>query len=119
MYSTSFEISNRIQQIMNDLELTQNQLAKLLHITQPAISKYLQGRMPPPAVLLQLSKLSGQTIEWFLTGEKNLTNMPKKLQEKSGSYLERKSLEEKLKLLPHDITEQIEKMVDSILQNLK
>ena len=119
MYNTGFDISNRIQLVMNELQLTQHQLAKILNITQPAISKYLKGRVPPPAVLLELSNLSGQTIEWFLTGETNLKSKHKQAKEKSESYIVYKTLEEKINILPPDIKKNIENLIDSILQNLK
>jgi len=67
MYAASREISKRINFIMFELGINQIQLAKMLNITQPAISKYLKGRVPPPFVLLNLAKFSGKSIEWILT----------------------------------------------------
>ena len=64
------QIGKRIRQIMGQLDVTQQELADLLGVSQPAISIYLKGRMPPPDVLLQIARLGGTTVEWILTGDK-------------------------------------------------
>jgi len=117
MYTTNKAISERINCIMFDLGINQNQLAKMLNITRPAISKYLKGRVPPPFVLLYLSKLSGKTIEWILTGENEIITAEKKVSDNSDSYGIEKTLEEKINMLPEKIRINIEKLVDSILKN--
>ena len=109
------DISNRINRIMFDLGLNQNQLSKILNISQPAVSKYLQGRIPPPSILLQLSKYSGKTIEWFLTGETTIISKKSIVAENSVKYKVHKNLEEKIKSLPKDIQTNIEVLIDSIL----
>ena len=63
------EISARIRLLMKQMQLTQRGLAEQLNISQPAVSQYLQGRVPPPEVLWRLSRLSGRSLEWILTGE--------------------------------------------------
>ena len=65
------QIAERIQQIMRDAEMTQQDLANWLGISQPAVSQYLAGRIPPPDVLFQLSKLGKCSMEWLLTGDAN------------------------------------------------
>jgi len=55
--------------LMKQMQLTQQALAEQLNISQPAVSQYLQGRIPPPEVLLRLSRLSGRSLEWILTGD--------------------------------------------------
>ncbi len=102
---------------MNDLRLTQNQLAKILNVTQPAISKYLQGRVPPPFVLLELSRLSGKSIEWILTGDDQGKIKPQKVAESKNSYIAAGSLEAKIKLLSVNIRRKIESLIDSILED--
>ena len=117
MYNIKNDISKRINKIMFDLEINQNQLAKILNVTQPAISKYLKGRVPPPNILLQLSQLSGMSIEWILTGSKDATIEKKIISEKSAQYNITKTIEEKFELLPNDIRRNIESLIDSILKN--
>jgi predicted transcriptional regulator len=117
MYNINNDISKRINKIMFDLEINQNQLAKILNITQPAISKYLNGRVPPPYVLLQLSNLSGMSIEWILTGNKEAIIKKNIISEKPGEYLTEKTFVEKLELLPMEIRKNIESLIDSILKN--
>ena len=102
---------------MNELKVNQNQLAQLLNVTQPAVSKYLQGRVPPPYVLLDLSKLSGRSIEWILTG----INQPKiqkaGVAENQNRYKTNESMENKISRLPVDICGKIEELIDSILES--
>lgn len=75
-YNISTEISNikiiteRVNFIRREANLNQEQLAAKLHISQPAVSKYLKDRIPPADILLKLANLGGTTIEWILTGQK-------------------------------------------------
>ena len=117
MYLANDAISKRINFIMFELGINQIQLAKILKITQPAICKYLKGRVPPPFVLLHLAKLSGKSIEWILTGENEKITPDKKVFESPVPYIVEKSFEEKIKLLPSDIKKNIENLIDSILKN--
>ena len=117
MNASNDAVSKRINFIMFELGVNQNQLAKKLNITQPAISKYLKGRIPPPLVLLHLAKLSGKSIEWFLTGENERNFPPKKVSEDTASYIVEKSFEEKIYMLPVNIKNNIENLIDSILKN--
>ncbi len=116
MYNVNNAISKRINKIMFDLGINQDQLAKILNITQPAVSKYLKGRVPPPNVLLQLSKLSGTSIERILTGNIETKQKDITLFEESEQYHTSKTIEEKFNLLPTDIQKNIETLIDSILK---
>ena len=49
--------------------ITQRQMADLLGVSQPAVSVYLAGRLPPPRVLLGVARIGNTSIEWLLTGE--------------------------------------------------
>ena len=112
-------VSARILQIMKELGLNQIQLAQKLQITQPAISKYLQGRIPPPSVLMRLANLCGRTMEWFLTGETKVRYDYNHVREKDQCYLSETELSEKLNLLPTKIKNNLENLIDSILLNIK
>jgi transcriptional regulator with XRE-family HTH domain len=113
------DVSVRILLIMNELGLNQIQLAQQLQITQPAISKYLQGRIPPPSVLLRLANLCGRTIEWFLTGKIEIMYDYSAVREKEQRYSTNTALTEKLNLLPENIKNNLENLIDLILMNLK
>jgi predicted transcriptional regulator len=115
MYSSNESISKRINKIMFDLGINQQQLAKILNITQPAVSKYLKGRIPPPNILLQLSKLSGMTIEWILTGNTEVPLRSDMVSDQSEQYYIKKTIEEKFNMLPNRIQNNIETLIDSIL----
>ena len=115
MYTSNEAISKRINNIMYELGINQNQMAKMLNITQPAVSKYLKGRVPPPFILLHLAKLSGKSIEWILTGDTKFTSHLSIVSEKSTQYKDDKTIEEKIKLLPNEIRKNIESLIDSIL----
>lgn len=63
------EIAFRIRKVMLRAGCNQQELASLAGISQPAVSLYLNGRIPPADVLLTLAKLGDTSIEWLLTGE--------------------------------------------------
>lgn len=63
------EISGRILEITEHHNMNQQAFAAFLKISQPAVSNYLKGRIPPPDVLLKISSLGGRSIEWILTGQ--------------------------------------------------
>jgi transcriptional regulator with XRE-family HTH domain len=110
------QVSERLNKIMQKLSLNQMQLADLLGITQPAVSKYLKNRIPPAHILYKIAQLSGQSMEWFLTGD--LESMIYKVSEPGSTYDGRLKLENKISLLPKEIYNHLEDLVDSILDNL-
>jgi len=63
------QVSDRIKFIMRKLNLNQAGLAKALEITQPAVSKYLNKRMPPVEIIFRLAILGKVSMEWLLTGK--------------------------------------------------
>lgn len=79
-------LSARIRMIMQQQGLTQNEFADLLGISQPAVSQYLQGRVPPADVLLPLARLGKTSIEWLLTGEKDMANASLAVKEAPAAY---------------------------------
>lgn len=97
------KIAQRIQKIMREIGVTQQELADLLGISQPAISIYLKGRMPPPDVLLQIARLGETTVEWLLTGEKESVENPFSLKEKRPVYGNQTTLLILWKQLPENI----------------
>lgn len=45
------------------------EIAKLLGVSKPAVTAYMQGRIPPHKILLQVHELTGFSLHWLLTGE--------------------------------------------------
>jgi transcriptional regulator with XRE-family HTH domain len=108
------QVAGRVQEVMDLLQLTQQQLAQRLEITQPAISKYLRGRIPPPEVLWKLSELSGNTMEWFLTGKRGETAL--KLAESRAAYDNQQSLPDRIDRLPFYLRKPLLELIQAILQ---
>ena len=80
-------ISERIREVMREADITQKGLADRLGISQPAVSLYLQGRMPPPEVLLHIARLGNTTVEWLLTGgERQTTSDGLQIRETPAAY---------------------------------
>jgi transcriptional regulator with XRE-family HTH domain len=109
------KVSERIDEIMHKLSLNQKQLADLLGITQPAVSKYLSNRIPPAHILFKIAQISGRRMEWFLTGESE--DLLYKVAEPAVTYDAGIKLEKKISLLPKEIYRRIEQLVDSILND--
>jgi cellulose biosynthesis protein BcsQ len=45
------------------------EIALKLGLSNAAITTYMQGRMPPPAVLLEIYRKTGCSLHWLMTGE--------------------------------------------------
>lgn len=45
------------------------EIALKLGLSNAAITTYMQGRMPPPAVLLKIYRTTGCSLHWLMTGE--------------------------------------------------
>jgi transcriptional regulator with XRE-family HTH domain len=54
---------------MQQARITQQELASLIGTSQPAISMYLKGRIPPADVLYKIAQIGQTTVEWLLTGD--------------------------------------------------
>jgi len=80
------EIAFRISQIMQQAGFTQKTLADYLGISQPAVSQYLRGRIPPADILYQLAQLGQTTMEWVLTGQKGTPLLQGKVRERPATY---------------------------------
>ena len=124
-YKTSTEISrikeitDRINFIRRHNNLTQEQLATELNISQPAVSKYLNERIPPANVLYNLARLGKTTIEWILSGEKRYfyEESSDRIKDNQASYSTDADiiLARKIALLPTDAKKTISEMIDLLL----
>ncbi len=61
--------ADRLREIMKKLKVNQQEFARLVGISQPAISLYLKGRIPPADVLYRIARLGGVSMEWLLGAE--------------------------------------------------
>lgn len=111
------DVSERITYLMFQMKLNQQQFADLLGVTQPAVSKYLKERIPPAPVLLKLAHAASTTIEWILSGDK--VDSRQKVAEPFVVYSPPLSIEQKFRQLPFSLQKQFDRLLDSILKNLK
>ena len=77
-------LSGRIRDVMIKEGMTQQDLAISLEMSQPAISSYLRGRIPPADVLYKIARIGQTTVEWLLLGDS--ISEPIKVKEKSEWY---------------------------------
>ena len=101
-------VAGRIRQIMRSLDLTQTGLAEALGITQPAISRYLNDRMPPAELCYKLSRLGGVSMEWLLTGSDG--TLYGRVAESSPGY----GLSERINRLPGAVQEALQILVSGL-----
>jgi transcriptional regulator with XRE-family HTH domain len=80
----SKELPGRIRTIMQQKKLTQKDLADTLGISQPAISLYLKGRVPPADVLFRIASLGETSVEWLLHGDEKKSEQV--VREKTALY---------------------------------
>ena len=111
------EVSQRIDLIRKQNGWTQEQLARALQLSQPAVSKYLKERIPPAGTLLRLAKIGNTTIEWILTGQKSYLYQEIKsgIAEKNFNYDAEYNLAKKIALLPLEIRNAIISIINFTL----
>jgi transcriptional regulator with XRE-family HTH domain len=105
-------ISNRIRDVMKQSGLTQQNLASILQVSQPAISLYLQGRIPPADILHKIARIGGTTVEWLLTG--TVQTQRTQVQEKPAIYGNR----QQLLALWETLSPEVQKNLLNIMQHL-
>ncbi len=108
-------VGKRLQKIMQQAQVTQKDLAELLGISQPAVSQYLQGRIPPGDVLLKIARLGNTTIEWLLTGEKNGRGAFNQIKEPPPAYGTKAVLFDLWEKLPSNIQSDLLTLIRHIL----
>jgi len=62
------QFKKQLQKLMDREGLNQQEMAQLLGVSQPAISLYLRGRIPPAEILMKMAQLGHTTVDWLLTG---------------------------------------------------
>ena len=105
------EISHRILLTMKNLGLTQKEFARLLGVTQPAVSNYLKGRIPPGPVLLRIAQIGSVSLEWLLVGDKE---KELRVAEQKTHYTLGDRIAQKIDRLSPDLQKTIENLIDHI-----
>ena len=68
----------RIRDLREDHDLTQTQVANMLHMSQPGYSKYESGDNDiPTAILIQLARIYNTSIDYLLGETSNPTRYEK------------------------------------------
>ncbi len=112
-------LSARIRTIMRKQGLTQNEFADLLGISQPAVSQYLQGRVPPADVLLPLARLGNTSIEWLLTGDEKTAEAPLAVKESPTAYGDTHAVLEIWPKLPRQVRRSLLTLMRNIEDSLE
>ena len=113
------EISSRIDWIRRQNNLTQEQLASILNISQPAVSKYLRERIPPAEALLRIAELGRTTIEWILTGGKSYFYSVdnETVSDSSSQYDAELNLSRKVAAMPAELRQALLTIIDNLQAN--
>ncbi|MGD9899946.1 MAG: helix-turn-helix domain-containing protein [Calditrichaceae bacterium] len=117
------EIARRLDLIRRQKGYNQEQLAEELGISQPAVSKYLKNRIPPPQILLEIAKMGQTTVEWILTGQKSYLFSNEsdsgKVRDNTVHYDANLTLAKKIALLPAQVRQSIETLINHLLDENK
>lgn len=113
------QVAQRIKQIMKWSGITQKGLADYLNISQPAISLYLQGRVPPADVLLKIAKLGNTTVEWILTGETGPSGKTIQIKEERITYGSEIVLYELWRQLPENLRQAFLNLLKHVVEHSK
>jgi len=113
------QVAGRILKLMQQLQLTQKEFAGKLQVTQPAVSKYIQGRIPPATVLLRLAQLGGTSMEWVLTGGTPAATSASTIAENRAAYGSAVMQADKIDRLPPLLRDRLSALVEAMLQQLR
>ncbi len=119
MIINSLAVSTRIDLLRRQNGLSQEQLAAELQVSQPAVSKYLCGRVPPAGTLLRLAAIGSTTVEWILTGQKSYAfgGPPAKVQEPGTVYDADWQTAQKIAALPAPLKEALLRIIGQLIEN--
>ncbi len=114
-------VSERIDWLRKRNGLSQEELAAVLRVSQPAVSKYLRSRIPPADTLLRLAQAGQTTIEWILTGQKTYPfgNPLSTVHEPESAYDADWQMSKKIAALPVPLKEAVMRIVDELLDKSK
>lgn len=87
--------SQRLSALLEERKMSQKQLSELAHVTQGAISKYLNGQEPKSAELFRIARALEVSMDYLYSGR----NRPKPLNPSART----KAAEEKLKKVKNQL----------------
>ena len=114
----STAVCKRIDFLRRQNSLSQEQLAKVLQVSQPAISKYLRDRIPPAETLLKLAQLGQTTVEWILSGQKSYAygQTAAEVHETQMDYDADWQVAKKIAVLPDEVREAIIRLIEELYE---
>ncbi len=111
------QFGKQLKKLMTQKGWTQQQLATLLGVSQPAISQYLKGRIPQSDVLLRLSLISGKSMEYLLTGKTSGREVPRVAEGKEG-YGDEGRLLELWRQLPEPVRSALLQFLQKVVEGM-
>ena len=112
-------VRQRIDWIRRQQGLSQQQFARKLNISQPAVSQYLNRRIPPADVLLRIARLGQTTVEWILTGQKSYlyqsAQQPPAVAEATPGYDAEWHFFQKMNRLPPEVRQALHLLIDHLV----
>ncbi len=112
-------VARRIEQLMKSRGWTQKDLAAALGVSQPAVSQYLKGRIPPAPVLYQLARLGRTSMEWILTGTSRDRPPAQQVQEPGSTYGNRETILRLYQQLPPPLQQALLTFLHRLVDQLK
>lgn len=80
------QFATRLRKAIQATGMGPTHFAYKARIPQGTISKCLNGHVPTARILLRISKLSGKSVDWFLTGKEELRTREGYVAERPSRY---------------------------------
>ena len=92
---------SRLAAVIRAMGMNPTDFARKARIPQGTISKCLSGHVPTARILLRISKLSGRSVDWLLTGKEPVCKKAGAVAERPARYgrsrtTEKRSAEEQV-----------------------
>jgi hypothetical protein len=78
--------SVRLGQVIQSMGISPTHFARKADVPQGTISKCLHGHVPSPKILLRISRASGRSVDWLLTGKERGETLTEQVAEAPASY---------------------------------
>jgi hypothetical protein len=82
----SNQFSVRLGQVIQSMGISPTHFARKAGVPQGTISKCLHGHVPSPKILLRISRASGKSVDWLLTGKELSETAGDQVAEAPASY---------------------------------
>jgi transcriptional regulator with XRE-family HTH domain len=80
------QFSSRLRRAIQTAGMKASHFARKADVPQGTISKCLHGHVPSPKILLRISKTSGKSVDWFLTGKEEKGTKEAYVAERAARY---------------------------------